>query len=231
MLSWLRSTRTHDFFAALGFRITGVFVIVCVFGMLGMLVLVSAPLFKNASATRIAHISLQSLTPNAADHWLAIGLGDWQEVAYALNKQGEVLFFSPTTGHLLGRQALRKRPRQSLTIAQHYGAHRFSLLWADGSMTLGRVVLRPVFDAAGKRTITYRWQQQAQLPAPRTGGRLQSAFGRVLGEQSHMRVNFLPAGQLPHSLTCKKKPCWVIPSAKPSTMCSPQQGLSCAKLR
>ncbi len=196
MLSWLRNSRTHDFLAALGFRGTGVFVIACVFGMLGLVLLVAIPLFKPASATRIAHFSTDALSPHAQKNWLAIGLGDWQETAYAFNKQGELLFFSPVNGQSLHRQRLHQNPARVLKTAQHYGAHRFSLLWDDGSLSLGRVVLRPQFHPKGKRTIAYHWQEQVLLPLADKNTPLQHATGRVLDENASMRVNFFANGKI-----------------------------------
>ncbi|MFA5159491.1 MAG: ABC transporter permease subunit [Candidatus Omnitrophota bacterium] len=132
----------------------GIGVIGCVALMLVLIVSVALPLFRPARAEVTARLPLPGGVP--AGELLALGLDEYLETGYALDRSGRLTFFSLPGGQFLDGVPLRPpRPGVGVKTVEVGADDQLTLLWENGTATLARVVFTPEFSAGG-RVIRHR---------------------------------------------------------------------------
>src|SRR5262245_48335031 len=102
-----------DFWARQGIRIGGISVIFTVALMLFLILEVALPLFFPASDTLVNTLDLKD---RAGAPLLAIGLDDYQEVAYTIDGAGTAVGYRVADGSELGRVGLRAELPKDVTL-------------------------------------------------------------------------------------------------------------------
>ena len=139
----------------------GIGVIGCVVLMLALIVSVALPLFRPARAEIAARLPLPGGVSTA--EVLALGLDEYLETGYVLDRSGRLTFFSLPAGQFQDGVPLRP-PQPGLRLqAVEVGADdQLTLLWENGTATLVRVVFTPEFSTAG-RVIRHRVVPQGRM--------------------------------------------------------------------
>ncbi|MEN8257126.1 MAG: ABC transporter permease subunit [Thermodesulfobacteriota bacterium] len=182
----LRRNKQLDTLARHVITVGGIAVIFSVIAILFLIFKVTIPLFKPASVDELFHLSLQG----KAAEILAVGLDDYQENIYTINKQGMLHFqplSSPDKGSFVDFSSGTAKTVRHLAPA---APGRFSLLWEDGSLTLVAINFQPHFDQDGQRTIVPSAEILFELPAPQSSTPITSSFFRQDEEEGLLlRVN------------------------------------------
>lgn len=181
----------------------GIFVIICVLGILLIIAKVAVPLFLPPQAEPRSALQLQ-LSDKAA--LVSLGMDGYRENLYALTASGELGFFDAEKGARRGGQQL-SRPdgaRGIIARAERFGGGRHSLLWSDGSLSVVRIGFEAIFDEQGRRSVEPRVETLASLPpllsmAEPTGlanGQAVISLGRHDEETGTTRVSLLAGNRL-----------------------------------
>ena len=189
----IRKVRRRDRIARWCITFGGIFIVISVLGILLLIAEVALPLFAPATAKVVAQVS----APGAGQPVLAIGVDEYLETAYTLSAEGVFAFFDAHDGTPLRREALAKpTPAARVIAAEGTARLRYTLLWSDGTVTLERLVFRPVFDAAGRRTIASALERLADF-APEPGQTpTHLAVARAQGEEGAVLARLTAAGRL-----------------------------------
>lgn len=151
----------------------GIGVIGCVALMLALIVSVALPLFRSARAAVMARLPLPGGVP-AADV-LALGLDEYLETGYVLDRSGNLTFFALPAGQFLDGVPIRPpQPGLRLKAVEAGADDQLTLLWENGAATLARVVFTPEFSAAG-RVIRHRVAPQGGM-TPAAGAPLAASL-------------------------------------------------------
>ncbi len=139
----------------------GIGVIGCVALMLALIVSVALPLFRGARAEVVARLPLPGGVPAA--EVLALGLDEYSETGYVLERSGRLTFFSLPAGQFLDGVPVRPpQPGMRLAAVEVGADDQLTLLWENGTASLVRVVFTPEFAAAG-RVIRHRVVPQGSM--------------------------------------------------------------------
>lgn len=88
-----------------------------------------------------------------------LGTDDYQEVTYAITAPNDIIFYSMVSGEVMEQQII-PRPEghddAEIVDAQSWGNDNVNLRWSSGQITPVRVIMRPVFDTQGERSISTR---------------------------------------------------------------------------
>ncbi|MDH5750794.1 MAG: ABC transporter permease subunit [Deltaproteobacteria bacterium] len=188
----LRRVRRRDRMANWLITAGGLFVIICVLGILVLIANVAVPLLLPPAAQQVASFPLPRVSGEGRE-LLAVGVDDYLEVGYVITGQGEVGFFDLKQGRLLDTRDLYPPPesvgetdrpegpeaartaepgepgepeqgsRPGLVHADPLGGGKYSLLWSDGTLNLVRIYSRRVFDPQGRPSMERMVDQQASL--------------------------------------------------------------------
>jgi phosphate transport system permease protein len=161
---FIKKVRLQDRIATRIITLGGLLVIASVIAILVLIVRVTIPLFQSARTNIVFQFPLSS-PPEAV---LAMGVDDYQEIAYTLNGQGVFIFYNLAKGASflsLAAVADKKVPLQSIELHKN---NQYTLLWADKSTSMTEVSFRFLFDKEGKRTVKPEIQTLAEFP-PETG--------------------------------------------------------------
>ena len=161
---FIKKVRLQDRIATRIITLGGLLVIASVIAILVLIVRVTIPLFQSAQTNIVFQFPLSS-PPESV---LALGVDDYQEIAYTLNGRGVFTFYNLTKGiSFLSLEAIadKKVPLQSIELHKN---NQYTLLWADKSISMTDVSFRFLFDKEGKRTIKPEIQTVAEFP-PETG--------------------------------------------------------------
>jgi phosphate transport system permease protein len=146
---FIQKVRLQDRIATRIITLGGFLVISSVIAILVLIVKVTIPIFQSARAD----IKYQVPVSPEAGTVLALGVDDYQEVAYTLNEQGLVAFYSLGNGAtFLTLEAVAGKKSHLQSIEKHKN-NCYTLLWADKSVSIVEVTFRFLFDGEGKRTI------------------------------------------------------------------------------
>ncbi|MBF0349440.1 MAG: ABC transporter permease subunit [SAR324 cluster bacterium] len=139
----------------------GIFVIVCVIGILVLIAKVAIPLFLPPTADNIARFQLPEKTKA-----LAVGMDEYLETGFVLSSDGHWRFFSLTDGNTLDEVTSQPALENAtlISVAQHEGL-KYTLVWSDGRTTLEEVSFRPVFSGSD-RSIQHKLKTIKSFSAP-----------------------------------------------------------------
>lgn len=161
---FIKKVRLQDRIATRIITLGGLLVIASVIAILVLIVRVTVPLFQSARTNIVFQFPLSS-SPESV---LAMGVDDYQEIAYTLNDRGVFTFYNLAKGASflsLAAVADKKVPLQSIELHKN---NQYTLLWADKSTSMTEVSFRFLFDKEGKRTVKPEIQTVAEFP-PETG--------------------------------------------------------------
>ncbi|MBU0481297.1 MAG: ABC transporter permease subunit [Proteobacteria bacterium] len=144
---FIRKVRRKDRIATGVIKVGGMVIIASVIAILVLIVKVAFPLFMPAQAREIGAFKI----PDSAGTPIAIGIGDYQEVAYVLGENGDFTFYNIKDGSNLITFPMREGSR--VKGFDFYRNSIYTLLWEDHAISVVRVDYRPLFDGAGKRSI------------------------------------------------------------------------------
>ena len=167
----IRKVRRRDRVASRVITAGGLFVIVSVIGILVLIAQVALPLFFPPSFHRLAEHP--PVTAPGNETVAAVGMDEYLETAYVLWSGGSLTFREARSGKFLDRVTLAAPGGGGARIlrAATHGRLTHTLLWSDGSVSLVRVVFKPEFDEAGRRTIGHQVETLAERgPAPGAPG-------------------------------------------------------------
>ncbi|MCX5869381.1 MAG: ABC transporter permease subunit [Deltaproteobacteria bacterium] len=157
---FIKKVRLQDRIATRIITLGGLLVIVSVIAILVLIVRVTIPLFQSARTNIVFQFPLSSPTESV----LAMGVDDYQEIAYTLNDRGIFTFYNLVKGTSflsLAAGADKKVPLQSIELHKN---NQYTLLWADKSTSMTEVSFRFLFDKEGKRTVKPEIQTLAEFP-------------------------------------------------------------------
>ncbi len=182
----LRRNKQFDTLARYVITVGGIAVIFSVIAILFLIVKVTLPLFKPSSVEELYTLPQQG----QAENILAIGLDDYQENIFTINRQGHLHFQALRED---GQDAFVDLSSGSAKLVRHLATVEpglFSLLWEDGGVSLVAIDFRPQFDQHGKRTIVPGAEIIEELPPPGTSSAITSTLIRQDEEEGLlMRVN------------------------------------------
>ncbi|MBU0682043.1 MAG: ABC transporter permease subunit [Proteobacteria bacterium] len=181
----LRRNKQLDTLARHVITVGGVAVIFSVIAILFLIFKVTIPLFKPASVKPLYTFSHQDQPENI----LALGLDDYQENIFTINRQGQLHFQSLPVGSHDSLIDLGSGVGSSVKDLAVVGPDRFSLLWADDTVSLVKIDFLPQFDSQGKRTIVPSADIVEVLPAPALASPVVSSRCRQDSEGRLIRVN------------------------------------------
>ena len=164
---FIQKVRLQDRVATRIITLGGLLVIASVIAILVLIVRVTIPLFQAARTNIVFQFPLSS----SSESVLAMGVDDYQEIAYTLDGQGIFTFYNLAQGtSFLSLPAVvdKKVPLQSIELHKN---NQYTLLWADNSISMTEVSFRFLFDKDGKRTIKPEIKTLAEFqPEPGTAG-------------------------------------------------------------
>ena len=163
---FIKKVRRQDRFATRAITVGGLLVIASVIAILLLIVKVTLPLFLPATATPLPEMpGAQRLAEE-----LAVGIDDYQEVAYTVDRQGNFAFHSLASGELI-EKIPAPAGKEGLTV-KAVELHRnniYTLLWSDHSVSAASVSFRLFFAEDGRRSLLPELEVLADLPAAAVG--------------------------------------------------------------
>ncbi|MEN8686949.1 MAG: ABC transporter permease subunit [Desulfuromonadales bacterium] len=173
----------------------GMLVIFSVIFILVLIANTTLPLFKAPQAEIFAKFPLPR---NASQEVLALGVDEYLETGFFVDRDGVFNFFENQQG-LATDQLASSLPDNTggLISIENFGRMQFGLFWADGTLSLERVVFKPFFDEQNdnRRTIEHTLHRDAIFPPPEAGMPLRS-IGRIGDEGRKTRVDLMKGGQI-----------------------------------
>lgn len=191
-----RRAKRNDRIARWVITCGGMLVIFSVIFILLLIVNVTLPLFRSPQAELYAKFQVPGGV--RSEEVLALGVDEYLETAFCLDRQGQFHFFETKTGAELDLVKVGSpgAPHQPLRAVEAHGLE-FTLLWADGSLTVEKVSFHPAFDQANnnRRTIEHTVQTIGQF-SPSAGGEAVRSLARSDERGSQLRVDLLTNGRL-----------------------------------
>jgi phosphate transport system permease protein len=205
----IRKVKRHDRIARLVIVLSGVTIIASVVAILMLIVSVTLPLFRGASA----EIFAQSGLPAGLSGKNVLSLGvDFVELgrragndsltAYILSKDGVFTFFdlfgSDQDCKILGREQATPpvgSKSHEINAVERFAGSMYSLLWSDGSVSLVEVELSPHFDETGQRSVKHELHTRAEMTAEGNETPI-LALARRSEEGATAFVKLLPANKI-----------------------------------
>ncbi|MBI3991846.1 MAG: ABC transporter permease, partial [Candidatus Lambdaproteobacteria bacterium] len=189
----IRKVRRRDRIARWIITFGGILIVISVLGILLLIAEVALPLFAPATQQVVARFR----APSTAQPALAVGVDEYLETAYTLSPEGVFTFFDAHDGRTLRSEALaRPAPAARVVAAEGTARLRYTLLWSDGTVTLERLVFRPVFDADSRRTIASTLERSARF-APEPGAApTRLAVARAAGDEGAVLARLTADGRL-----------------------------------
>ncbi|HJY81754.1 MAG TPA: hypothetical protein VKK81_11805, partial [Candidatus Binatia bacterium] len=153
--SRVRGKKLADQTARMVITAGGIAIIFSVVAILFVIVAETLPLWKSPTAQPEPPVSLDlAVVGEQRGQPLALGVDEYQEIAYVVTTAGTVDFFSLADNHLLQRYEIKALTGQRLTAAYRDGIHHTIAVGTAGGAV---VPLKINFSAQfqdGKRTIT-----------------------------------------------------------------------------
>jgi phosphate transport system permease protein len=149
-----RGKKLADHTARVVITAGGVAIILSIVAILFVIVAETLPLWKSPVAQPEPAISLDLAAGEGAGHALAVGVEEYQEIAYVVTAAGTIDFLSLADGRLLQRYQIKALTEQHPTAAYRDGIHHTIAVGTTGGVV---VPLKINFSAQfqdGKRTIT-----------------------------------------------------------------------------
>lgn len=194
--AFLKRVRRHDLIAKWVITVGGMAIIFSVIFILVLIAKVSLPLFL--SPEKVLHSSFQLDTSQSKEDVLAIGVDEYLETGYTIDRAGIVKFFHVTDGLPLDTQQISSESGSKRLISAHpYGHLNHVLVWDDGSVTIEKVKFFPFFDVKNdnRRTIRHKLVQEAVFQPLETGLPVKT-LARVNEEGRQVRADLLRGGEL-----------------------------------
>ena len=184
----IQRAKRRDRFARWIITLAGVVIIVAVIAIVLLIISVTFPLFRGASAEIKAATPLPASVAGKSIMSLGVDLvelgdraGGDSLTAYILSNDGTCTFLefseateslSPPAGSPVGLRVLgqhRAAPpdataEPTIRFLERFGGSNYSLLWSDGSVSLVEAELIPQFDELGQRSVKHNLAVQASLP-------------------------------------------------------------------
>ena len=192
---FLKKVKRNDRLARWVITIGGMAIIFCVIFILFLIADVSLPLFS--SPDKQLHSSFQ-LDNQSGNGLLALGMDEYLETGYRLNRNGKLEFFNVADGSPLDSiQLTSETGDEQLLSAQSYGRQKYVLSWDDGSISIEQVKFYPFFDEQNnnQRSIRHKVEKLAFFAPPEKGLPLKSV-ARINDEGRQVRIDQLQDGSL-----------------------------------
>ncbi|MDT8442244.1 MAG: ABC transporter permease subunit [Desulfuromonadales bacterium] len=173
----------------------GMLVIFSVVFILLLILNTTLPLFRAPQAEIFAKFLLPK---EPTQESLAIGIDEYLETGFFIDRQGVFNFFENQQG-LATDQYASTAPADDaeLLAVERFGRLQYGLLWNDGSLSLEKVIFQPFFDESddNRRSILHRVVRDALFP-PGAYGVPDISMGRISAEGRKTRVDHLTDGRL-----------------------------------
>lgn len=172
---FIKRVRLQDRIATRVITLGGLLVIASVIAILILIVRVTIPLFQPAQLSPAYQFPLSASSGTV----LAMGVDDYREIAFVLDDKGVFTFYSLASGLPLksidGSQG-KKTPLRS--VAQHKN-YQYSMVWADGSVSVNEVSFRSLYGEDGKRTLQPELKNMAEFPVEKVGSEAVHVMVRI----------------------------------------------------
>ncbi len=166
----LRKIQRSDRMARWVITLGGVVVIASVTAILVLIVSVTLPLFRPATASLLGSAALPA--PLRVGDVLSLGIdmdADGESVAASIvSNDGRVAFIDLARGRVVASERIAppegSQAKNILAVERHHGS-RYTLLWSDGSVSLAEVTASAQFSSQGRRAIQYGVRTLGSMPA------------------------------------------------------------------
>ncbi len=189
----LERNKRADYLAKRLISIGGVFILICVIGILALLIEVTLPLFFGSGQTKLTRFAL----PEAAGKPMALLLDEYLEKGLWLSDQGHYFVID-----LVQEQVSQSHPLpdwvggRKILFVERQGT-LFSSLLSSGDFRLDRLALVPVYegDEIPKRVVRPQVENLLQVEPSEFAEQPLQVIGRQ-GEDSAVVAALLPSGRL-----------------------------------
>ena len=198
--AFLKKVKRNDRIARWVITVGGMAIIFSVIFILILITKVSLPLFL--SPGKKIHAGFQLPESLAVEQVLALGMDEYLETGYTIDRQGLIRFFNVTDGSRLDDfQLISPTGARQLKAVQTYGRLNHVLLWDDGSLTIEQVKFAPFFDEHNdnQRSIRHSIESRGQFATP-AGGVPARTLARVSEDGRRTRIDLLEDERLLVSL-------------------------------
>ncbi|BCR06788.1 hypothetical protein DESUT3_38570 [Desulfuromonas versatilis] len=192
----LRRVKLRDRIARWIITLGGLAIIFSVIFILVLIGEVALPLFQAPKAQVYAKFSPQ--TGVDRENVLATGVDEYLETTFLFDRQGVFRFFESTEGSLVEEIAVTPPGAADAhpTMVRNQGGLSFGVLWSDGSLSVEKVTLAPLFDAQGNRSFRREVERTAVFAPPATGVPA-SSLARVAHDgEGQTRIDLFADGRL-----------------------------------
>ena len=144
----------------------GISAILCMVAILILIAATTLPLFKSPKARQVSQIDLADTLESPAV--LAVGVDDYRETGFALQKTGQITFLDFVSNKILDKFTLQKKPsgaHEIQEIDQVY-INTYGLLWDNGAVSFCEVAFFSYFGENNKRTIKHQVNEREILATP-----------------------------------------------------------------
>ena len=194
--AFLKKIKRNDRIAKWVITVGGMAIIFSVIFILILIAKVALPLFGSSDIRLVADFQVSGDSDPAKV--MAVGIDEYRETGYAIDKTGTVRFFNLKNGATLDSFQLNRDSAATHPVAvDTYGRLNHVLLWNDGSLTVEEVKFFPFFDEqnGNKRSIHHKIVHLADFPAP-AEGLPQTSLARVNDDGRRVRVDLNRDGTL-----------------------------------
>lgn len=203
--AFLKKVKRNDRIARWIITVGGMAIIFSVIFILILIAKVSLPLFLAPGSDLQASFQLEKKSGD--ESILALGLDEYLETGYLVDRSGLFHFFNVADGSTIdtlpadGHKGARK-----LVSATSYGRLNHVLVWDDGAVTIEQVRFFPFFDAEhdNRRTIRHQLEPLADFEALDRDDVVRT-LARVDEEGRQVRADLLKAGGLLVSIAEKEQ--------------------------
>jgi len=194
-VSFRSRTRRTDRIARWLITLGGMAIIFSVIFILLLIVNVTLPLFSSSTVAPTASIRLPH--DISADQSLAIGLDDYLENTFLIDRNGVFRFFSLVEAGANEERSITPPTGEQLSDVEPMGRMQYALRWSDGSLTLAELAFNTFFDESegNRRTIRYEVKPLASFSPVETEG-LQRSLARRSDDGSTTRIDLLAGNRL-----------------------------------
>jgi len=198
---FLRKVRRREAAARVVIVGGGIFIILCVLGILVQIAGVALPLFRRPTCELVARHRLPPAEGPVGARILGAGLDDYLETAYVFREDGTFTFVTVPEGREIERVRLASPGDAAAGIGSvsFQPPDGYAILWSDGSLTLDVVTMSPVFDEDGRRRIRHEVVRKIASPPEGAGDPSVAALrtaARLREEGGTSRVDLLPGNRL-----------------------------------
>lgn len=183
---FIARVRRKDRIATRIITVGGMLIIASVIAILVLIFKVALPLFLGAEAKQRATVDLSR---NNSSPPLAIGIDDYEEVAFTVSQDGTFSFFTLANAELLSTFATAPAEGLRIKHLEPFKNSSYSFLWEDGSLSICQVRFLPRFNETGVRRIEPQVETMRHLPPDQWSGHsVRAAAARISSEDDRLTI-------------------------------------------